>query len=110
MVALDAEVRKRAAKAARVVARLAPVHAIYVFGSHVEGRADRWSDIDVALFLEGIERWDMLRRAQVMARVQLEAGLDVEAHLFPATAFDAPEQGSFAEYVIENGVRISNDE
>lgn len=49
MVAPDAELRKRAANAARVVAGLAPVHAVVVFGSHVEGPADQWSDIDIAL-------------------------------------------------------------
>ena len=42
----------------------------------------------------------------IMYRVQKEVGLDIEAHLFPATAFDHPERGSFAAYIIKNGVPI----
>jgi predicted nucleotidyltransferase len=85
---------------------MAPVRAAYVFGSHVEGRAHRWSDIDVALFLDGLELWDMRRRAQAMYRVQKEAGLEVEAHLFPSTVLERPEEGSFAAYIIKNGVAV----
>jgi len=106
MVALDADVRRRALQAANVVGRMAVVRAVYVFGSQAEGRTHRWSDIDVALFLEGLEAWDVRRRAQVMYRVQKEVGLDVEAHLFPATAFDHPEPASFAAHIIKNGVPI----
>ncbi|HDP34364.1 MAG TPA: nucleotidyltransferase domain-containing protein, partial [Candidatus Hydrogenedentes bacterium] len=79
----------------------------YVFGSQVEGRADAWSDIDVAVFLDGAESWDMQRRAQTMFQVQKGAGLDVEAHLFPSSMLVHPEPASFAAYVIKHGVPLS---
>ena len=82
------------------------LRAVYVFGSQVEGRADQWSDIDLAAFMEGVENWDMHRRAEVMSNVQFEVGFDIEAHLFPASAFDNLERGSFAEYIIKHGVPI----
>ena len=106
MAVLDAEVRRRALEAARVLGRMAPVRAAYLFGSHVEGRHHRGSDIDVALFLEGIENWDIRRRARAMAQVQREAGLDIEAHLFSAKRLETLERGSFAEYIVKNGVSI----
>ena len=106
MAVFDARVEGRALAATRILARLGIVRAVYVFGSHVEGRADRWSDIDVAAFMEGIENWDLRRRAQAMARVMEEAGPEVEAHLFPASALENPECGGFAEYVLQHGVRI----
>jgi len=106
MVALDAGVRRRALEAAPVLARMTRVRAAYVFGSHVEGAVDEWSDIDVALFLDGVEDWDMRRRARAMFQVQKEVGLDVEAHLFSASAFEHPEEGSFSSYIMNNGVRL----
>ena len=106
MAALDAEVKRRALVAARILGRMAPVRAAYVFGSCVEGVTHQWSDIDVALFLDGIETWDMRRRAQAMFQVQKEAGLDVEAHLFSARTLERPEEGSFALYIMNHGVRL----
>lgn len=82
------------------------VGAAYVFGSYAEGRADRWSDIDVAVFVEGVEKWDIRRRARAMFQVQKEAGLNVEAHLFPTSALDQREPGSFAAWVLTHGVEV----
>jgi predicted nucleotidyltransferase len=106
MAFLDPEVRKRALDAVRILKRMATVRAAYVFGSHVEGRAHRYSDIDVALFAEGVENWDIQRRARAMAQVQKEAGLEVEAHLFPASSLDHREPGSFAAWVLAHGVEV----
>ena len=96
MASLDAEVRRQALAAAQVLRRMTPVRAVYVFGSRVEGDAHQWSDIDVALFLDGIDDWDLSRRAQVMFQVQKEAGLDVE--------------GSFAAYIVAHGIRLPLEE
>ena len=106
MALLDAEVRQRALDAARILGRMATVRAAYVFGSRVEGGAHRLSDIDVALFVEGVENWDIRRRARAMAQVQKEAGVDVEAHLFPVSALDQSEPGSFASWVLTHGVEL----
>ncbi len=106
MALLDAEVRQRALDAVLILKRMAAVRAAYVFGSRVEGRAHRFSDIDVALFVEGVETWDIRRRARAMAQVQKEAGLDVEAHLFPASVLEHREPGSFADWVLTHGVEV----
>jgi len=82
------------------------VRAAYVFGSHVEGRANQWSDIDVAAFMEDIDTWDVRQRARAMASVMIEVGADVEAHLFPVSALTRPEHGGFAEYILQRGVRV----
>ncbi len=106
MSTLHPDVKRRALVAAEILARLGVVRAAYVFGSHVEGRADTWSDIDVAAFMEGVETWDIQKRAQAMALVMEEAGSDVEAHLLPASALDNPPSGGFAEYILRHGVPI----
>lgn len=106
MASLDVKVRNKAIAAAGVLRRLAVVRAVYVFGSQVEGRADRWSDIDVAAFMEGIDKWDIRKRARAMALVMDEAGADIEAHLFPVSLLDHPAKGGFAEYILKHGVCV----
>ncbi|MEN6575947.1 MAG: nucleotidyltransferase domain-containing protein [Phycisphaerales bacterium] len=106
MATLDPHIASRALAAAKTLARLGVVRAAYVFGSHVEGTPDVWSDIDVAAFMEGVESWDIRQRARAMALVMEETGSDVEAHLFPASALDNPAPGGFAEYIVQHGTRI----
>jgi predicted nucleotidyltransferase len=88
------------------------VRAVYLFGSQAEGRADSWSDIDLAVFMDEVEAWDLPQRARLMAAVQIEAGWDVEAHLFASRNLDHPEAGSFSEYILKHGVCLvrSSDE
>jgi predicted nucleotidyltransferase len=106
MGTLDAKVADRALAAAKTLSRLGVVRAVYIFGSQVDGTADAWSDIDVAAFMEGIEDWDIRKRAEAMALVMEEAGSDVEAHLFPASALENPAPSGFAEYILRHGTRI----
>ena len=106
MDTLDAAIGKRALAATQTLARLGAVRAAYIFGSHAQGTADAWSDIDLAAFIEGLEHWDIRQRATAMALVMEEAGSDVEAHLFAASTLDNPPAGGFAEYILRHGTRI----
>jgi len=106
MAALDAQVKRRALAAARALRHEGVVRAAYVFGSHAQGRADRWSDIDIAAFVEGAESWDFWQRARVMVQIQKQVGFDVETHLFPASLLEYAETGSFAADVLRHGIRI----
>lgn len=106
MVALDAGIKSRVLEAARVLEQMAPVRAVYVFGSFVEGRQHPYSDLDIAVFLDGVDDWDMRRRARAMFQVQKQVGLDVETHLFSARALERPDEGSFASHIMHHGVRL----
>jgi predicted nucleotidyltransferase len=110
MVTLNLELMQRARATTQALRREGVVRATYLFGSHVEGRADQWSDIDIAAFMDGAESWDIWRRAQIAARVQKEVGYDIEPHFFSTAALTAPEAGSFAEYVVQHGIPIDPDE
>jgi len=110
MAVLDSEVEENALAAVRTLGRLGAVQAAYVFGSQAEGRADRWSDIDVAVLVKGVEDWDIQRRARIMALVVEEVGPEVEARLFPASALENPELGSLIEYIVQHGVRVWHNE
>lgn len=100
---VDTAIEDRALAAVEVLSSLGVVRAAYLFGSHVEGTPDRWSDIDVAVFMEGVESWDIRRRATAMALVMEKVGSDVETHLFPVSALDNPPRGGFAQYILRHG-------
>lgn len=104
---LDALTETRVMKAVEVVSQLSEVAGAYLFGSHVEGTPDEFSDIDIAVFVEGAEGFDMIRIARTTARVQKEAGDDIEVHFFPAGALASPEPASFSDYIIRHGKRIA---
>jgi predicted nucleotidyltransferase len=104
--AVDTAIANRALAAVKVLSRFGAVRATYLFGSHVEGTPDQWSDIDVAVFVEGIEQWDIHQHVAAMALVMEKVGSDVEAHLFPASSLDNPPRASFAEYILRHGIRI----
>ena len=107
MARLDPVIAYRARKAISVLEDEAQVEAAYVFGSQVYGSADDWSDIDIAVFVVGVEKWDIERRAIAAARTQRIAGDDIEVHLFPAFLHTSAPSASFAAYVRRHGVRLT---
>ena len=86
--------------------RARPV-AAYLFGSRAEGRADAWSDYDLAVFIEGAENWEPDDLARFCATVQKEAGDDIELHVFPAAQARTAEPASFAAYIIAHGIPLA---
>ena len=106
MADIDAVIEHRSQYAVEVLSRYTPVAAAYLFGSWVEGSADEWSNIDLAVFLEGIESWDLTTRAHTAALVQEKAGDDIKLHFFSVRSLHQPEPASFAAYVLAHGVAI----
>jgi len=106
MPVIEAEIERRALAAVEILARMATVRAAYLFGSHVEGHPGRWSDIDVAIFIEGLENWDLQQCVHAMAKVQLEVGIDVEAHLFPAATLKNPQPATLAQHILHHGIKL----
>jgi predicted nucleotidyltransferase len=100
------EVKADALRALGALKRHTPVAAAVLFGSQVEGSASEDSDIDLAVFIEGAERWDLRQRVRLSCRVQREAGDRVELHIFPAAALKHCEPASFAAYVLRHGVKV----
>jgi len=106
MAVIDDLIFRRARAALSVIARQARVRAAFLFGSHVEGKADEFSDIDIAAFVEGAERWDLTRRVRAGVEAQREIGDDIEMHFFAADLLHDPPKASFAAYVQSHGVPI----
>lgn len=103
----DAIIDKKAKAALASIAGFARIDKAYLFGSQVEGMADEWSDIDLAVFAEGVETWDIHKRARLMAKVQKEAGDDIEVHFIPAKALVENDRAGFASWVMSHGVELT---
>ena len=58
MALINPVIEQRAAQVLQVLSRHMKVRAGYIFGSHVDGTPDAYSDIDLGVFVEGIEAWD----------------------------------------------------
>jgi predicted nucleotidyltransferase len=106
MAQLSPDVERRARAVVAALGREGVVRAVYVFGSQVDGHADRWSDIDLAVFMDEVDGWDIWQRIDVIVRVQGQAGYDIEPHLFPSSRLTNAERGSFAADILRRGVRI----
>ena len=106
MAVVDAVIADRAAEAVRVIGRWGRVRAAYLFGSHVQGTAGPWSDIDIAVFVEGAEEWDFERLSRACGAAQRRAGLDIEIHVFPASSYENPPRASFAQCILQHGARL----
>ncbi len=106
MARLDFVIDQKTKVAVAAVSRFGRVVRAYLFGSQVEGTADQWSDIDLAVFVEGVESWDMHDRARIAAQVQNAAGDEVEIHFLPAKALKECDAASFAAWVLTHGVEV----
>ncbi|MBN1424013.1 nucleotidyltransferase domain-containing protein, partial [Candidatus Fermentibacteria bacterium] len=80
MADITPDVATRVSRVVALLSRRAPVRAAYVFGSQTDGTAHAHSDIDLAVFVEGLRAWDLRRRALAIVQVQKESGDDIEVH------------------------------
>jgi predicted nucleotidyltransferase len=107
MAVIDALIEQRAKEAIQMLSKYARVKAAYLFGSHVDGTPDKYSDIDIAVFIDNAEDLDFWRRAEIAVSVQKEVGDDIELHFFSAEALAHPEPASFAAYILAHGVPVA---
>jgi predicted nucleotidyltransferase len=107
MAVVDAVIEQRVKQAIQILSKYAQVRAAYLFGSHVEGTPDEYSDIDIAAFIDDAKDLNFWRRAEIAVSVQKEAGDDIELHFFSAEALTHPEPASFAAYILSHGIPIS---
>jgi predicted nucleotidyltransferase len=95
-----AKVRKIALDYSQEVAKVLSPDKIVLFGSHLNGNPNIESDIDIAIFVSGLDD-----NAWYEARIALQnilwnkVFLDVEPHLLD----EANDRSGFAEHVMKTG-------
>lgn len=106
MAAINSKIIDRARQVLDLLQIKTPVTAAYLFGSQVDGTADRWSDIDIAVFINGVETWNLQDRVHTAARIQKTTGDDIDIHFFPATFLLHSEPASFSAWILKHGIEI----
>jgi predicted nucleotidyltransferase len=76
---------------------LSPV-SIILFGSHVSGKPHEWSDIDIAVVMNGFEG-DWLETSSLLFRLRRNINIDIEPHLMD----EQHDRSGFLEHVKETG-------
>ena len=81
------EIKRIIKNYARVLrARNFPISAMYLFGSQVNGKAHKWSDIDVAVVTNKLKR-NYEKNRSLLYRMRLEIDDRLEPHGFTVEDF-----------------------
>jgi predicted nucleotidyltransferase len=93
-----ATVREIASRYADEVKKVLSPDAVILFGSYVNGDPHEWSDIDIAVVINGYQgNW--LETASMLCGLSWEVSLDIETHLLDETR----DRSGFVEHVIKTG-------
>lgn len=72
--------------------------SIILFGSHVNGTAHEYSDIDIAIVFDGFQgNW--LEASTHLVGIAWDMGSDIEPHIMDTTA----DKSGFVDYVYQHG-------
>ncbi len=81
-----------------------PFSAIYLFGSHVKGKAHKWSDIDVAVISNKLKR-NREKNENLLWHIRREVDSMIEPHSFTIKDFQ-DESDPMVYEIKKTGIRI----
>lgn len=79
------------------------VWRLYLYGSYVKGKAGKFSDIDLAIFLNK-DDLDGFEEDALLMKLRRKVDLRIEAHSFAKTDFDL--SNPLIREIVETGQRI----
>ena len=80
------------------------VKSVYLFGSHVSGRANEWSDIDVAIVVND-NKMDFLKNLSLFSKIGLGVDRRLETHVFSVNDFKNDSDPLVFE-IKKTGIRV----
>jgi len=92
------EVRKIAEQYAEEVKKFISPASVILFGSYVNGNPHEWSDIDIAVVMNGFEG-DWHETASHLCGLCLNISIDIEPHLMD----EQHDRSGFLEHVKKTG-------
>lgn len=81
-----------------------PVEAAYLFGSWTDGRASKWSDIDLAIVSPAFEGTKFYDRRKLYPAI-IEVDTAIEPH--PYRPEDFNDSNPFVREILRTGIRIA---
>lgn len=76
---------------------------VILFGSYARGEADKYSDIDLAIFIEGEPEIKYLEEETLLYKLRRSIDLRIEPHLFYFKDYHNHEPADFIGEVIRTG-------
>lgn len=107
MVRQFKEVENIAQKVVFLVNNRFPVRVAYLFGSYVDGNARDDSDIDIAVFADGVDVEDIDSRMDFISEIQKNTSAEVEIHLFSSNLLKEVRPSNFIGYISSRGRKIA---
>ena len=93
-----ATVRELASLYTEEVKKVLTPDAVILFGSYVNGDPHEWSDIDIAVVVNGFQG-DWLETASMLCSLTRRVSIDIEPHLLDETC----DMSGFVKHVIATG-------
>lgn len=101
------EVEQIVMKAVGMLRERIPVTAAYLFGSYVLEQATDDSDIDLAVFTPALENMNIENKIDLLARVQLALGVELEIHLFHDKSLGQARPTNIYGYILSTGKKVA---
>ena len=103
MVTTEADLDKIIAHFIELLSRTVRVEAIILFGSYVNGSADEWSDIDIAVISPDFEGMPMWERQRMISRATVDRNASLSPIGYPSSEYHNPGRHSFLREIIRTG-------
>ena len=100
------EVNKIARKAAKLLGNYVTLKAGFLFGSYVNGKPHKYSDIDLAFFSPSVNRMGLEEKISLISKVGQQVGSDVEIHLYSDRCLKDARPTNFYGYILKTGRKI----
>jgi uncharacterized protein len=88
---------------ARLLSESIRVEVMILYGSHVNGSPDEWSDIDVAVISPDFEGLQMWERQRIISRATLDREPSLAPIGYPSGEYHNPGPHSFLREIIRTG-------
>ena len=100
------EVNKISRRAAKILGSHVKLRAGYLFGSYVNGKPHKYSDIDLAFFSPSVDRMGLEKKISLISKVGEQVGSDVEIHLYSNKRLKDARPTNFYGYILKTGRKI----
>lgn len=103
MAGTEAELRESIKKTAIYLGKYFSIKEMILFGSCLSGKAQEWSDIDLAVISEDFKGKSFEEIVQTFAKLAVECTYKVEIHPFTPDDLKSARPTNFLGHIIANG-------
>lgn len=103
MVTTSSDLDRAISDFVSLLSKAVRIEAIVLYGSHVNGSPDEWSDIDIAVISPDFEELPMWERQRVISRTTAHRDPSLAPIGYPSSEYHNPGRHSFLREIIRTG-------